>query len=816
MIQHQEIQAYGMMCAHCEGALTKVLNDIDGVSSAKADHDQNRVWVSFDADKTDLNTLEAIILDQGYTLSPETKSGAAEPHRIQPERKSRQRRTSKEVNFSIQGMTCANCALAIEKAFDGVAGIQKAVINLPLEKGFVSFDPDIMDEEKVYDIVGQAGYKALKEESGEATGSQTFRFYFALILTLSMMGAMKTGLFSMSTMNLILFILASLVQAVSGTIFYQGAYYSLKNRTANMDVLVSLGISAAYFYSVYALFFLDPTATLYFDSSAMIITFILLGKMLENRAKERTGKALKELLALTPDTARVIRKDDLEEKISPALVRVGDRIRVLAGEKIPIDGLVLEGGTFVDEAMITGESLPVEKSIGDQVTGGTINQSGTILVQALKVGKDTLLAGIVKMVEEAQADKAPIQRLADRISNLFVPAVVLAALASFGYWYLAGNLEASSRFLFSFERMIAVLVIACPCALGLATPTAIMVGSGVGIKRGILFKRGSALENISRLNLVLFDKTGTLTQGKPRVTAAHAAPGTTRKDLISLAASAETHSTHPLAGAILRKAKDMGAKIRDTRDIREISGQGMVCTLGDQSLKAGKKFEEDRLSPDLEKKAKELAEQGNSLVFVSLKNEVKGIVALSDPVKPEAQKVVSRLHGAGIKTALISGDTKASARFAGEQAGIEQVRAEVLPGDKINFVKAFQEKGYKVGMVGDGINDAPALAQADIGIAIGSGTDVAKETGDVVLIKNNPLDVYTAICLGKKTLTVIKQNFFWAFFYNVAMIPVAAGILYPGFDLTLKPEFASIAMWLSSLTVVGNSLRLNRFTQSKP
>ncbi|WP_022665266.1 heavy metal translocating P-type ATPase [Desulfospira joergensenii] len=811
MIQQEEIKVYGMMCSHCEGAVTKALTESRGVEEASASHGDNRVEVVFDSRLTDLKTLGSIILDEGYSLVP------VEEEKTEPEdsgeKDSPGGKNLSEVSFGIQGMSCANCALAIEKAFRGVEGVESSTINLPLEKGFVSYNPDLLDEKEIFGIVNGAGYKAI-EETGEDSlpqGKESFRFYFALGITIPMMVIMQAGFFSMTVTNSILFVLASLVQGVSGIAFYQGAYYSLKNRTANMDVLISLGISAAYFYSVYSLFFLDPSAMAYFDSSAMIITFILLGKMLENRAKGKTGQALKELLALNPDKARIIREKGVEEEISPALVRVGDRIKVLAGEKIPVDGLILQGQTFVDESMITGESLPVEKSKGEPVTGGTINQSGTLVLETLKTGKDTLLAGIVKMVEDAQADKAPIQRLADRVSNVFVPAVVLAALASFGYWYFYSDLAQADRFLFSFERMIAVLVIACPCALGLATPTAIMVGSGVGLKRGILFKRGSVLENISKLDMVLFDKTGTLTRGRPQVTGIYPLPDGTGDELLSLAASAEINSSHPLAGSVLKKAKETGAKIQETRDSREISGQGVVCLLDGLPLKAGKRFAEDRIDPALEQKAAELADQGQSLVFVSLDKVVRGLIALSDPLRPEAGQAVSRLHKAGIRTALISGDTLSSARFAADQAGIEQVEAQVLPEDKINQVKKYQQKGYRVGMVGDGINDAPALAQADIGIAIGSGTDVAKETGEVVLVKNNPLDVDTAIRLGKKTLTVIKQNFFWAFFYNVLMIPVAAGLLYPAFGLTLKPELASIAMWLSSLTVVGNSLRIKGF-----
>ncbi len=814
MIQQEDISVYGMMCSHCEAAVTKALLQSPGVDTANAFHEDNRVQVAFDTEQTNPEKLKLVIVEQGYSLDPPAQESLEpEPEQVETIKEEPDPANLKEVCFGIQGMSCANCALAIEKAFKGVEGVKKSSINLPLERGVVSYDPALMDEARVLNIVNNAGYRAVKQDNqdGPSSKAESFRFYFALGLTIPMMILMQAKIIPMPAANYTLFVLATLVQAVSGMAFYRGAWFSLKNKTANMDVLVSLGIFSAYAYSVYSLFFRNPSTMAYFDTSAMITTFILLGKMLESRAKGKTGQALKELLALNPDKARIIRNNDIEEDISPAMLEKGDRVKVLAGEKIPVDGVILDGHTFVDESMITGESLPVEKVRQDPVTGGTINQSGAIVVETLKTGNDTLLAGIIKMVEDAQADKAPIQRIADKVSNVFVPAVVTAALASFCFWYFMADLSTSARFLFSFERMIAVLVIACPCALGLATPTAIMVGSGVGLKRGILFKKGSVLENISKLDILLFDKTGTLTSGQPEVTGIYPAPNGSTSELLSLAASAEANSTHPLAGAIIQKAKTKNAPVQATTDSREISGQGIVCTLLGSSLKAGKRFDEDQMDPALETTVAQLSDQGHSLVFVSLDDRVKGVIALSDPVKPEAAKAVSLLHKAGIRTALISGDTLASARFAAKQAGIDLVEAQVLPEDKIKKVEEFQAQGLCVGMVGDGINDAPALARADIGMAIGSGTDVAKETGDVVLVKSSPMDVVTAIQLGRKTLAVIKQNFFWAFFYNVLMIPVAAGFLYPVFGLALKPELASIAMWLSSLTVVTNSLRLNRF-----
>ncbi|MDY0375556.1 MAG: heavy metal translocating P-type ATPase [Desulfobacterium sp.] len=841
MIENQKIKVYGMMCSHCENTVATELNKLPGVKDAAASFEDEVVSFTLDTDKSTLADVEAVILDNDYSLEPpevkELREGAPREDDVtlefsQPEAapdlefelepgpelelESGQDNFS-DISFNIEGMTCANCSLAIEKAFKRTKGVRTTSINLPLNKGFVTYDPRVLDDAGILDVVKQAGYRATLDKAGgqAAAARERFRFFFALGLTVPMVLIMHLGPFGMAVTNSILFVLATLVQFVSGRAFYEGAYYSLKNRVANMDVLISLGISAAYFYSVFSLFFIDAAKPVFFDSSAMLITFIMIGKMLEANAKGKTGQALKELLALNPDQARVVRAG-LEEMIHPSLVEKGDVVKVLAGEKIPVDGEVLEGETQVDESMLTGESFPVHKVPGDKVIGATINQSGTIRVKTTKTGNDTVLAGIVKMVEDAQADKAPIQRLADTISNVFVPIVVAVALATFFYWYFMGALGAdadTTPFLFSFERMIAVLVIACPCALGLATPTAIMVGTGVGLNRGILFKKGSVLENISHLDVVLFDKTGTITRGKPEVSDVFPAEGVTRDDFLKLVVSAEVNSSHPLAASVVAFARQSGFEPEKTTGAREISGFGVQCLLNGKELKAGnlKLVKGVDITPEMESKGKMLAEQGKTTVYIALDNRMVGILSLSDMIKPDSKEAVERLHRAGIRTALVSGDNLTSALAVAKQVGIDEVEAEVLPQDKINTVKKWQAKGLKVAMVGDGINDAPALAQADIGIAIGSGTDVAKETGDVILVKNSLLDVERAIRLGKKSLKTIKMNFFWAFFYNLLMIPIAAGVLYPGYGLTLKPEFASIAMWMSSLSVVGNSLLLKRF-----
>ncbi|MCK5543115.1 MAG: heavy metal translocating P-type ATPase [Desulfobacterales bacterium] len=821
MIKQQEIKVYGMMCTHCENTVSKALANIKGVTDTKVSFEQESVIISFDTTQTNIDTLGSVITKEGYFLTPQTKPAQSEnadaPDNTEPVAEDEDDKEFSDVAFHIEGMTCANCALAIEKAFKRADGIKQTSINLPLEKGFIKYDAAILDEETVLNIVSKAGYKASKEKQSDSKVAikEKFRFVFAFCLTVPMVVIMQLKFFPMDVTNYIMFFLSTLVQFVSGLAFYEGAYYSLKNRTANMDVLISLGISAAYFYSVFSIFFLNPAKPTFFDSSAMLITFIMIGKMLEAGAKGKTSLALKKLLALNADTARIVRQDK-EEIVSASLVEVGDIVKVLPGERIPVDGEVIEGNTSIDESMLTGEPLPVEKEKGSTVTGATINQSGVITIKTLKVGNDTILANIIKMVEDAQADKAPIQRLADTVSNYFVPAVILASIVTFCIWYFYADLttiKETSRFLFAFELMIAVLVIACPCALGLATPTAIMVGSGVGLNLGILFKKGSVLENISKLDIVLFDKTGTITKGKPEVTGIYPLPDLTQDELLIIAASVEANSSHPLAKAVVKKAEESGLLLEKTSNSSEISGHGVKCTLNGKSLKVGnfKLIKDDMLNDKIKQLGQKLADQGKTTIYISINRKIAGILALSDVIKSDSKKAIEMIHKSGIKTALISGDNLVSANAVAAEVGIENVEAEVLPQDKINYVIKWQEQGLKVGMVGDGINDAPALAKADIGIAIGSGTDVAKETGDVVLIKNSLLDVDRAIKLGKKTLKTIKLNFFWAFFYNILMIPIAAGVLYPHYGIALKPEFASIAMWLSSLSVVGNSLLLKRY-----
>ncbi len=818
MIKTETIPVYGMTCEHCVKAVKMALEDINGVTGIQVLLEDNSAIVTFDDTLTGIEKFTEAIIEEGYTLEPQEEEIAPKSEN-ESEDQVLEGSDAVVSQFSISGMSCVNCAGTIEKGFKNFDGIYSATVNFAIERLTVEHNPSL-SAEAIIAKVADMGYTASQEsEKSTSTGiakKEKIRFFFALALTTPLVILMYTMPFGHVGTNYTMFVLATLVQFFSGRTFYEGAYHSLKNKSTNMDVLVSLGISAAYFYSVFSLFFINPHLHTFFDSSAMLITFILLGKMLEARAKGKTGQALEKLLSLQADQARII-ENGQERLVQASTVKLNDLVIVRAGEKIPVDGEIVEGTTSVDESMITGESIPVEKNVGSQVTGATINKSGVITVRTNRIGRDTLLSQIIKMVEDAQSDKAPIQRLADIVSNYFVPFVVLTAIITFSLWFFVFDFTppaGTTAFLFSFQLMIAVLVIACPCALGLATPTAIMVGSGVGLNRGILFKRASVLENISKLDVLLFDKTGTITKGQPEVVGIYPFGNFNSDEMLSIAASAEQNSIHPLAQSVVKKANELGLRINKSTEVQEISGHGIQCTHDGKLLKAGNiAFIKNtiQVSSHVLEKGQELAQNGKSTIYVSLADSVIGIIALSDVIKEDSVPAIKKLHDMGLKTALISGDNHITAQSIAEEVGISDVESEVLPEDKINIVKKWQKQGLKVGMVGDGINDAPALAQANIGIAIGSGTDVAKETGDVVLVKNSLMDVERAIRLGRKTLRTIKENFFWAFFYNILMIPIAAGILYPVNGLVLKPEWACIAMWFSSITVVTNSLLLKRF-----
>ena len=717
-----------------------------------------------------------------------------------------------DLSFGVRGLHCASCVNTLEKKLLEHPAINTAIVNLTAETGFVRFDSLQLTTSDIFSIVHSAGYTPVELHETDSSQNNDLRsqrnwFLFSLCASLPIMLTM--GLHSNNAARQVSLLLATVVQFSAGLIFYRGSWSALKNRTANMDVLVALGTSAAYFYSVAAFFGLLGThRDVFFETSAMLIAFIRLGKYLEARARGKASEALKKLVHLQADKARLITAFG-EQEVPASVIRVGDVVLVRAGDIIPVDGEVLEGGGAVNESMVTGESLPVLKKPGDTVSGATISTNGTMRIRATRIGEATLLAQIIKMVREAQGDKAPIQKFADAVSSWFVPIVMLLSAATFAAWYM-GN---SSDFLTAFRFAIAVLVIACPCAMGLATPTAIMVGSGIALGRGILVKKGSALEVISRLNVLLIDKTGTLTRGTPEMTdLVPVARSVDPAKLLECLATAEAYSTHPLAQAALAAAKEAGVEPGHADNFEERGGLGITCTYGGFQLAVGN----ERLMSEcgisltpLTKKTSQLAAAGKSLIYVAAGNALVGVAAFADSLRPESIRAVTELRRMGITTCMITGDHADVAFIVARQAGVHGFEAEVLPDRKRDVVKEYQGRGMIVGMVGDGINDAPALAQAQIGIAIGGGTDVAKETGDIVLMRSNLMDAVRAIIIGRATLSKIKQNLFWALFYNILGIPVAAGLLYR-YGIYLKPEYAGLAMAFSSVSVVLNSLLLKR------
>jgi len=716
--------------------------------------------------------------------------------------------------FTISGMHCANCAARIEKGLAESGGIVTAIVNFATEELTVEYDPARTGPEEIAGRVSAMGYgiRGKEEETGAARIDEyrSQRNWFIVSLALSIPIMLTMSIHDLPLVGWMNLLLASVVQFSAGLTFYRGSWYALKGRSANMDVLIALGTSAAYFYSLFAFFgAFGPHGEIFFETSAMLIAFIRLGKYLEARARGKTGEALKKLLKLQADRARLLVEGRDEREVPVSAVKVGDVVIVRPGETIPVDGVVLDGRSAVDESRVTGESLPMEKAPGDPVTGASINGRGVLRVRASRVGEETLLAQIVRMVREAQADKAPIQRFADRVSGLFVPVVLALAALTFLLWYYPLHQE----FLFAFKLAIAVVVIACPCAMGLATPTAIMVGSGVGLGRGILIKRGSALEKIAGVQALLFDKTGTLTRGKPTLNDLAPVPEVAPELLLECLAAAESQSNHPLAEAAVKGAASRGIMPGQVTDYRERGGFGISCVYNGASLLAGNErlMKESGIEPGpLAGEAGRLADAGNSLIYVAFDGRLIGIAAFADLLKENSARAVRELKRLGIATYMITGDHWQVAAAVAREAGVDGFEAELLPDRKHQLVKEYQARGLQVGMVGDGINDAPALAAADVGIAIGGGADVAKETGDVVLVRDDPMDVVAAIRLGRATLARIRQNLFWALFYNVLGIPVAAGALYLPFGITLRPEFAGLAMAFSSVSVVANSLLLKR------
>jgi Cu+-exporting ATPase len=752
---------------------------------------------------------------------------------------------SKKIQLSLTGMHCASCATIIERSLNKTPGVKSASVNFASEKASVILEQPVAAATLI-EAVKKAGYQAeiasghdpdAERKKRLQTISGYFRkFLFSLILSLPMLYFMLLDFLPwlpgetsiLPLIGIVSLILTIPVQFYAGAGFYRGAWSSLKMKTFNMDSLIAIGTSTAFFYSLYNL--INHVLTtgsvlgiagakipdLYFETAAFLITFVLLGKWLEAKAKGKTSDAVRKLMGLQAKTARVIR-NGITTDIAIEDVIKGDTVLVRPGEKVPVDGKITKGFSSLDESMVTGESLPVDKTVGDTVTGATINKTGTFEFEATRVGSETTLAQIIRMIEEAQGSKAPIQAFADRVSAWFVPAVIGAALLTFVIWYFV--LQASLAF--SLLAFTAIIVIACPCALGLATPTAIMVGTGKGAENGILIKGGEPLEAAQKINSIIFDKTGTLTKGQPEVTDVVGLgdpSGLDRNEVLRLAASLEKLSEHSLAEAIYSHAEEKNLKLDEVKDFQAIPGHGVVGKISGTGYFLGnRKLIRDYAGLDLtglEKEISLLEERGKTVMLLSTAQEITGLIAVADTVKDTSREAVTRLKQMGIEVYLVTGDNARTAKAIAEEVGITNILAEVLPEDKAAEVKKLQDQGRKVAMVGDGINDSPALAQADLGIAMGSGTDVAMETGSIVIIKNDLRDVVSAIELSRETMKKIRQNMFFALFYNIIGIPVAARV-FAGIGLILKPELAGLAMALSSVSVVTNSLLLKYFRPGK-
>jgi P-type Cu+ transporter len=725
---------------------------------------------------------------------------------------------AKKIELTIGGMHCASCVTLVERALSKVDGVEKATVNLATEKASILYDPEKVKAPDLIVAVKRKGYSAalLDEHAGSAAAfdkkrieikklrqSLIFSLAFSIPAFIIGMVFMWMGI-EIPYQTYILFLLATPVQFISGWRFYRGAWSDLRSWNASMDTLIAVGTSAAYFYSAYSTLFF-PIGEQYFETSAILITFVILGKYLEENAKGRTNDAIKKLIGLSPKTAVVIR-EGVERTISVDDVLLDDILLVKPGEKIPVDGVIVEGYSAVDESMVTGESIPVEKKADDYVIGATMNKLGSFKFKATKVGENTTLARIIKLIEEAQGSKAPIQRFADSVSRYFVPIVILIALATFATWLFILGKPLS----FALTTGIAVLVIACPCALGLATPTAIMVGTGKGAAKGILIKGGEALEAAHKIKFIILDKTGTITKGKPEVTDIIPLQ-LSEQEILVVAASIESHSEHPLGEAIVKKAKDSGSKLRHVLHFKAIPGQGVNANVEGHEYHLGNK----RLMRDCfidlrehEPIIEKLENEGKTVIFLAWGHKLAGIIAVADVIKDSSPRAIKEFQQMGIKVYMITGDNERTAKAIAGKLGIDYF-AEVLPEKKADYVKKLQEeKNGKVAMVGDGINDAPALAQADVGIAMGSGTDVAMESGSIVLMHDNLEDVARAIRLSRATMRKIRQNMFWALFYNVLGIPIAAGLLYFWTGWLLNPLIAGGAMAMSSVSVVSNSLLL--------
>jgi Cu+-exporting ATPase len=816
-MEKDTIKISGMTCAACAQRVQKAVSKIEGVANASVNFATEKLSVEYDNQIATIPVMKEAIEKAGYGVIEESKYN--------------------NVTIPIGGMTCASCSQRVEKAIAKLPGVAKVSVNLATEKASIEYDSQAIRLSAIKQCIEKTGYMALEIDNNTvdedkirkekeiktlwtkfiiATAFGIPLLYFAMVPMLSwwpfpIPKALNPMLYPLRFAILQISLVTPII--IAGYKFYTVGFKALLQRSPNMDSLVAIGTSAAVIFSLYNTYEIMngnfmAVESLYYETAGVIIALILLGKSLEAVSKGKTSEAIKKLMGLAPKTAIVI-EDDKEVEVPIDEVQIGDIILVKPGEKIPVDGVVLEGNTSIDEAMLTGESMPVDKKAGDKVFAASINKNGMIKFKATKVGSDTALAQIIKLVEDAQGSKAPIAQMADIVSGYFVPIVCGLAIIAFLAWFLTGQSLA-----FSLTIFISVIVIACPCALGLATPTAIMVGTGKGAENGILIKGGEALETTHKITTIVFDKTGTITEGKPEVTDIITTSGVTRERLLQIAASGEKGSEHPLGEAIVRGAQNEKLEFKKVEQFEAIPGHGIEVVIDGINVLIGNKKLMDNRSIDLQElnsKSDILASEGKTPMYVAMENKLAGIIAVADVVKESSAKAIKKLQSMGIEVAMITGDNRKTAEAIAKQVGIDRVLAEVLPQDKSNEVKKLQAEGKKVCMVGDGINDAPALVQADIGIAIGSGTDVAMESADIVLMRSDLMDVPTAIHLSKSTIRNIKQNLFWAFGYNVAGIPIAAGVLYLFGGPLLNPIFAAAAMAFSSVSVVTNALRLKRF-----
>ena len=796
-----------MHCATCADTVKEALESLEGIEEARVNLATEKATFVYDPKAVSMDDVEKIIKESGYDLARD------------------------EISLTIGGMHCATCAISVQDALKELPGVRDARVNFALGKATVDYDSSMASESDMKKAVEESGYKVLEVQgvmAEQAARAEELKeiwntLVFAALLSVPVAAISMTydvwpkGLIDETLRNIVLFVLATPVQFYAGLRYYRGTYWAFRNRRANMDTLVVMGTTAAWIYSLVVTLFPGQVSSsnVYFDTSAVIITLVLAGKYLELKSRGATSESIVKLMSLQPPMAVAI-KDGAEVEIGVEDLVEGDVVLVKPGERVPVDGVVVVGESAIDESLVTGESIPSEKSVGSQVTGGTVNLGGVLKIKATRVGRNTTLAQIVKLVEDAQSTKAPIERVADTVAGYFVPIVMTVAIITFLFWYFigSGQWDVGDRLTFALTAFVAVLVIACPCALGLATPTAIVVGTGRGAQMGVLIKDATALETAHRLTTVIFDKTGTLTRGEPRVVKTELGSAKDEKELLLLAGSAEKGSEHVLSRAVIAAAEAAGIGL-ETPDISSVvAGEGVTAKVNGHDVSVGNRRMIERLGADLgllNAKMESMENEGMTVMACVSEGAVLGLIGVADTLKPAASEALSGLKGLGLRIVMLTGDNERTARAIAKQAGIDEFRAQVLPADKAGVVKAFQEKGEVVAMVGDGINDAPALAQADIGIALGTGTDIALESGNIVLIGEDLKGVVTAIKLSRRTFAKIRQNLFWALFYNTASIPIAAGLLFPLTNWLLSPMIAAGAMAFSSVSVVTNASLLRSF-----